>query len=461
MINKQKYKDFMIVDAEGNVIFADIKSIKNLYGNGTEIIDRNIHEMFCNINETYPTLQAARKGISTTHFEIPVTIPSGEQIMKVGCAFPICNGHETVAALEFSELICVEKSADVRDDDKPASESKLSKNNTKYTLHDIITQDPTMLDLKKYIERLALTDSNVLIYGETGTGKEMVAQALHNGSRRYTQKFISVNCSAIPSSIIESLLFGSVKGSFTGAEDKTGFFEQAEGGTLFLDEINSLNPMLQVKLLKAVESKVIRRIGALKEIKIDVRIIAATNSEPYELMKKGKLMPDLFHRLAVIYLCLPPLNERGKDVVLLADYFRTYFNQQMQKNILPFSEDIQELFISYNWPGNVRELRNVIEGAFTFAENDEIMLKELPEYLINKCRPQPKKFAAMKLLENESQLSLVERKSLLERTIVENVWISSNRNLTAAAKKLGISKQLMRYKLSKYQGEEYGNKEKL
>lgn len=454
MINKQKYKDFMIIDAEGNIIFADIKSIKNLYANGTEIIDRNIHEIFCNLNETYPTLQAARKGIPTTHFEVPATISSGKQMRKVGCAFPICNGHETVAALEFSEIICGEKSLDIRDDDKFANESRLSKNNTKYTVHDIITQDPTMLSLKEYIERLALTDSNVLIYGETGTGKEMVAQALHNGSRRYTKKFISVNCSAIPSSIIESLLFGSVKGSFTGAEDKTGFFEQAEGGTLFLDEINSLNPMLQVKLLKAVESKVIRRIGALKETKVDVRIIAATNNEPYELMKEGRLMPDLFHRLAVIYLCLPTLNERGRDVVLLADYFLANFNKQMKKNILPFSEDIQELFLSYNWPGNVRELRNVIESAFTFAENEEITLNDIPGYLINKCRLQPEKNVEAKLLKNESQLSLSERKSLLERTIVENVWINSNRNLTAASKKLGISKQLMRYKLSKYQGGE-------
>lgn len=443
MINRRKYKDFMIIAPDGQILYGDVGSLQHFETDIRSINGKYLREIYPNLNEDYPTVRAAREGLSFPHFEYQVGGRSNGMMTKIGCAYPICQGEKPVAALEFSELVYDRDH--IREIEKHAEHLIYRKNNTRYITEDIITSDETMLLIKEKIEKLALTDSTLLIYGQTGTGKELVAQALHNGGRRYARPFISVNCGALPASIIESILFGTVKGSFTGAEDKPGLFEQAEGGTLFLDEINSLDLMLQVKILKAVESKAVRRIGAVKERKVDVRIIAATNEEPHKLIKEGKMKPDLFYRLSVLYLYLPPLSERHEDILILADHFISYFNKKLNLNIKPLDSEIKNLFMSYSWPGNVRELRNAIEGAVAFVENDRITINEIPDYIVKSCM----KGRNCRSLEQWKGIDLSEKSALLEKTIVQAVYEMEEGNLTRTAKRLGISKQLLHYKLQK------------
>jgi len=442
MINHKEHKDLMVIDRSGTIIYADVGN-SQYFGSGAESLHgKNLRDVYMNFDEEYPALKAVREGKAYENFRIEILSDKGAKLTKTGSVYPIFENDKPIAALELSTLLY--NRSHIREIEGNADHLMYRKNNTKYLINDIITQDPAMIEIKERIEKLAITDATVLIYGETGTGKELVAQALHNSSRRYSKKFISVNCSAIPASIIESLLFGTVKGSFTGAEDKAGLFEQAEGGTLFLDEINSLDVFLQVKIMKAVESKVVRRIGSIREKEVNVRIIAATNQEPRKLIREGKFKPDLFHRLAAVYLTLPRLSQRPGDIMVLADYFRTYFNRSMNMEIEPFDEDIKRLFMNYDWPGNVRELRNVVEGAFAFAENNKITMEHMPKYIINKMGMGRERSIAV-----EDGLSLAEKTDMIEKAIIDSIYKKNNNNLTDAARELGISKQLLRYKMMK------------
>ena len=443
MINKNQYSDILITDREGKIIHGDFANPRYFNMDPGNITGHNIRELYKNIDDGYPALAAAKKGEAFDHFQVKVETAGGSILTKTGAAYPIFDGDVPIAAIEFSDFHYDKDH--IREIESHADYPIYRKNDTRYILEDIITQDPSMERVKEQIERFSTTDSGVLIYGETGTGKEMVAQALHNRSRRYYHKFISVNCGAIPSSIMEGLIFGTTRGSFTGAEDRPGLFEQADGGTIFLDEINSLDPMLQIKLLNAVESKTVRRLGALREKEVDVRIIAATNEDPKRLMDEGRLKPDLYYRLAVIYMYLPPLRERGNDVNVISDYFVNYFNRRMGLDIKPIDKEIRKIFKRYTWPGNVRELRNAIEGAFAFAENDRITVKEIPEYIIEKSMGRTGMPEA-----SEGRGTLAGMSSAMEHAIISEGYRRAGGSLTKAAEMLGISKQLLRYKLSKY-----------
>ena len=252
------------------------------------------------------------------------------------------------------------------------------KNNTIFTIDDIITVNPKMLEIKDKISRVAKTDSSVLIYGKTGTGKEVVAQAIHNMSKRYNAPFVALNCGAIPATLLESILFGTVKGSFTGSNDTQGFFEQANGGTLFLDEINSLDVSMQGKLLKAIEDKTIRRIGGNKNIELDLRIISATNESPEVLMSEKRLRKDLFYRLGVVEMNIPALSERKEDIPGLTDYFIDLYNNKMDIYINRVQPQVLDCFYKYDWPGNIRELKNAIETTYNNVTSSEIQVKDLP-----------------------------------------------------------------------------------
>lgn len=251
----------------------------------------------------------------------------------------------------------------------------------RYHFHNLIGKSYQMQRIYDLIERVSKTDSTILITGETGTGKELVARAIHYNSLRKNYDMIAVNCAALPETLLESELFGHVKGAFTGAiRDKKGKFELADKGTIFLDEISELSIPTQVKLLRVLQERQIERVGGEKSIHVDIRIIAATNEDLLELIGKGKFRKDLFYRLNIVSISLPPLRERTDDIPLLVDHFINKFNNRFNKNISGISQGVLRKLMSYSWPGNIRELEGVIEKAVLLEETDIIENIELLTY---------------------------------------------------------------------------------
>jgi DNA-binding NtrC family response regulator len=250
----------------------------------------------------------------------------------------------------------------------------------KFEFNNIIGKSKKMQEIFSLIEKVALGSSTVIIYGGSGTGKELVAKAIHYNSPRADRPFIPFNCGAIPETLVESELFGHTKGAFTGAiQAKKGLFEEANGGTLFLDEISTILPSVQVKLLRVLQEKELMRVGSTERIKIDVRMIAATNENLEENMKKGKFREDLFYRLHVFPIFLPDLKDRREDIPLLAYHFLDLYSKEAKKEIKGISKEAMKLLLEYHWPGNVRELENTIERAVIMTDQDHVVPNDLPK----------------------------------------------------------------------------------
>lgn len=302
-------------------------------------------------------------------------------------------------------------------------------------IYGILGESKEMFNIFSSIPKAAATSATVLITGESGTGKELVARAIHYNSSRSSAPFVPINCGGIPEALFESELFGYVKGAFTGANaSRAGFFQTADGGTIFLDEISETSPAMQVKLLRVLQDKQVCMVGANRTIKVDVRILAATNKNLVNLMAEGRFREDLFFRLNVIPLTIPPLRERENDIPLLIQHFSTKFSREYNKAIPSFSEKAIEVLDNYTWPGNVRELENVIHQLVAMTENEIIDVPDLPSLM---------RFSAL-------------RKAGFNRTLAEvqadhiyNVLASVNDNKTKAAKILGIDRKTLREKIKK------------
>ncbi|MDQ5985478.1 MAG: Regulatory protein AtoC [Syntrophus sp. SKADARSKE-3] len=255
----------------------------------------------------------------------------------------------------------------------------------KFDVGKMIGYSETIKKVFEKIEKVASTDSTVLVHGESGTGKELVARAIHFNSERRDCPMIPVNCGAIPEELLESELFGHEKGAFTGAiRTRVGRFELAQGGTIFLDEIGDMSPSLQVKLLRVIQEKQFERIGGMKTINADVRIIAATNQDLERLVAEKRFREDLYYRINVIPIHLPPLRERGLDIAILANHFLKIFSHSKKRNVHRIAPDVMDLLLSYNWPGNVRELENLIEMLVVMKEDGDIVISDLPEKISRK-----------------------------------------------------------------------------
>lgn len=365
---------------------------------------------------------------------------SGQAVTNIYCTMPLMQDNKIVGAVDFARVI----------GEKERKNILLKGNRDKnryYSVNDIISNTPEMIRIKDMISQVAQTDSSVLIYGETGTGKEMIAQAIHTSSNRNNKNFVVQNCAAIPATLLEGILFGTVKGSFTGAEDHPGLFEIANGGTLFLDEINSMELSMQAKLLRAIEEKKIRRVGGSKPINIDVKIISALNQDPIECVNNNLLRQDLFYRLNVVQFYLPPLRERRKDIELLTNHFIFKYNLKMNKQIHGIDNDVRKLFSEYYWPGNIRELQNVIEGAFNTAGFKLIRMENMPQYLIKSYEKQQDSLISEKL--PEDGIELKEVMAEYEKRILK-MALGEAETIAEAARKLNISKQDLNYKMKKY-----------
>lgn len=314
---------------------------------------------------------------------------------------------------------------------------------TTFLLEDI-KGNGTMKRITEEARKIARRNSPVLIIGETGTGKELFAQGIHNASLHSKGPFIPINCAAIPETLLESLLFGTVKGAFTGATESPGLFEQASDGTIFLDEINSMSLPLQAKLLRILQDRTVRRLGSTVEIPLNCRIISATNMDPIETVEKKIMRSDLYFRLATVTLYIPPLRERKEDIQLLAMHFIKKYNNEFGLFINKISVEVIEHFEHYHWPGNVRELENFIEGAMNFVQpNDRILkLNHLPEYFRERIF-QVKEHQKSLIFKGKLQNVLQET----EKALIESILADNKGNITRASQELGISRQNLHHKL--------------
>src|SRR6478752_6020063 len=309
---------------------------------------------------------------------------------------------------------------------------------------DILAKSQKMLDIFRTISKISEYKTTVLVTGESGAGKELVARAIHRRSKR-SGPFVAVNCGAIPENLLESELFGHKKGAFTDAlHDRHGLFEEATGGSLFLDEIGELPLNLQVKLLRVLEDEKIRRLGDTRDLQVDVRIVAATHRDLHAETKAGRFREDLFYRLNVLPIHVPPLRDRREDIPLLIEHFVTRNNTRLRANIQGIDSEARRLMFEYGWPGNVRELENTIERAMVLAEGDQIVAQDLPERLREARDPVQTQLAS-------GELSVKKTMRIVEEILIRRALQRTKGNRTRAAEILEISHRALLYKIKDYQ----------
>lgn len=447
----------------------DIKGETILYNNAMaklegleihDVINKHIFDIFPSLDESTSTLYTVMKTGRPIINKVQSYLNyNGEKIVTMNTTMPLFEEGKKVGAFEIAQNITEIKELSERLVDlkqeliniNNRGNNKAEKEKKYYTFEDIIGNSELFKRAIDIGRKASETSSNVFIYGETGTGKELFAQSIHYSGIRSNEHFVAQNCAALPESLLESILFGTVKGSFTGAVDRAGLFEQAHGGTLLLDEINSMGLNLQAKLLRVIQEGYIRRVGGLKDIPVDVRIIATTNESPEQAIDQGKIRRDLFYRLNVVFIEVPLLKDRIKDIRLLSEYFIKKFNKLLDKNVWIISENVFKIFEQHSWPGNVRELQNVIEGAMNLIRNDEHVIKEnhLPPYINKLMKKKGNILQSFKEIDVEEPLpniiSQVEKEIILKR-LEENDY-----NISKAARSMKIKRQTLQHKLKKYE----------
>lgn len=453
ILNIYNYIDgLMITDKDGKIVYyktyrPDLINLKE-----NKILGKNVLSIYPNLtSETSSIMRVLKTGEPIYNEKQYLESYDGQKLNVVNTTLPIVENDRIVGVIDVSQYM------DPSYQRKEVVISMASNKGIKnlYEIDDIISNSKSMESLKSRIPMVASTDSSVLIYGETGTGKELVAQSIHTSSTRKQNIFVSQNCAAIPGNLLEGILFGTTKGSYTGAENKPGLFEIANGGTLFLDEINSMDIGVQSKLLKAIEEKQVTRIGGYKPIKTNIKILSAVNEDPLVSVREKRLREDLFYRLSAVQLNIPPLRERGDDLSYLVKYFIKEFNQKMNRDVLDIDSEIEWIFKNYSWPGNVRELRNIIEGAFNVSSNRIIRKRDIAEYVYRK---HPK--SEFDNFEDSNQDLILSEEKIFSKSLPEMLeeyerkiliyTISNSSSFVEAAEKLQITKQSLNYKLNKY-----------
>jgi two-component system, NtrC family, response regulator PilR len=408
-----------------NLVLSDIKMQD---GNGLDLL-RGVHA------ESPDTPVVLMTAYATTETAI--------EALRMGAADYILKDNENF--LDEVE-ITVNKSLEIA---RLRQENRLLKRNFRqqHAVDKIVGTSPRMKELFHSIAMVGSTSSTVLITGESGTGKELVAKAIHNSSNRADFPFVSINCGAFPETLLESELFGYMKGAFTGAtQNKVGLFEAADKGTLFLDEIAEMSLPMQVKLLRSLQERRLRRLGGTEEIPFDVRVIAATNQNLSKMIQEGRFREDLYYRVSVIPLEIPPLRERTEDIPALAEHFLEEFNRKMQRSILRISLEAMEYLKKYAWPGNVRELENTIERAVAFENTEEIRVERLPAKICGLNNTDNNRLPRLSKngLDLEKYLAEIEKSYLME-ALQKAGGVQTN-----AAELLKMSFRSFRYLVKKY-----------
>ncbi len=440
-----------IVDASGKIVYYNMAAKQLDEIDVDKAIGRHILEVYPSLTfETSTLLRVLRTGKPIYNVEQNFINYKGDKISTLNSTIPIFYNNKILGALEVSRNITKvrelsEKIVYLQKElyEKNENHGKPSKPSAKYTFLDIIGQNKEMLKLKSLGLKAAISDSPVMIAGSTGTGKELFVQSIHNSGNRKYKPFIAQNCAALPSNLLESILFGSVKGSFTGAENRPGLFELANGGTLFLDEINSMPLELQTKLLRVIQDGRVRRVGSSSTTDVDVRIISAINTDINNVVETKQIRQDLFFRLNVITLVIPELSKRKEDIPSLADHFIKKYNDKCNKFFRGISREVLDIFLDYSWPGNVRELEHAIESAISLYDGEIIREEHLPfqfkNYQINNSF----------IMDTSTIQPLSQAVERVEKDIILSALEQTDYNISKAAKLINIPRQTLQYKLKK------------
>lgn len=433
-----------IVDSDGNTIYYNSSMSKVEGLRQEQVIGKKVTEYLKGVEDDASTLMNALKN-NRKYVDIiqQYKSNSGNKITTINTTIPVVSEGKVIAAIEISKDLTRLKELNEK---ICKLQPHINNNTVYYSFKDIIGNSNEQRRAVNIAMKASLSNSSVLIYGETGCGKELLSQSIYSNGIRKDKPFIAINCAAIPDALLESMLFGTVKGSFTGAENKKGLFEEARKGTIMLDEVNSMNPTLQSKLLRVLQDGYLRPLGSNKMIDVDVRIIATLNEEPEKLIKEGKLRKDFYYRLSVIRIDVPPLRERKEDIPLFIDEFLKYYNKILGKNVQSIEPCVMDSFFDYDWPGNVRELKNTIESAMNMCDNEKILFKQyfdnrIVNNIVTSCNVKSN---------IEGEQSLEEYIDKIERDVIYNSLIENSFNITKTSKKLKISRQNLQYKIKKY-----------
>lgn len=452
LVSENIYSGMFIVDKNGIVQFYN-QSANDLAGLNVEnAIGKHMLEIFPKLSEETSTImRALSTGESIKNYVQNYYNYKGKLVSILSTTLPFYENGEITGAIEIFSDVDQYKNINQNKHNKKIDSNFIESAN--YTVDDIIGNSKCVRDIKAKILKIANSKSPVLVYGDTGTGKELIVQSIHNASYRKDNPFIAQNCAAIPGTLLESILFGTMLGSFTGAKDSKGLIEAADGGTLFLDEINSMDVTLQAKLLRVLQDGQIRRIGENKVRNVDVRIITALNQDPYKAIEEGKIRSDLFYRLNVINFYILPLKERTEDLKKLSEFFLNEINRELNKNIVGFSDEVIEFFYKYDWPGNVRELRHSIEHAVNITEKNIITRSDLPKYIgINSLGERV--IDGTKNVRDNSVPKIIDGPltTILEnyeRKIIGDALMQNDYNISKTSRKLDIPRQTLYYKMDK------------
>ena len=452
-----------VYDADLRVVYYNrvFRRMMDLSDN-VEVQGEKLLDIF-DVDENYSTTIAALQTKQTVRGRYDqYKSTTGKELQTVNAAHLIMQGERVLGAISIERDMQLTKKmiADLLEDQNILSQhlqpSVHMQGNVRYTLRNLIGFSPALVSAVELARKMAPNESAILIQGETGTGKEIFAQGIHALSSRRDKNFVAVNCAAIPESLIEGTLFGTVKGAFTGSADKAGLMEEANHGTLFLDEMNSMSPSMQAKLLRVLQEKKLRRVGGTKEIPLDVRIISSCNENVYALMESGRLRRDIFYRLSSVVIEIPPLRERGRDLEELVWYYI-----RSTSGVEPVNEIEQgfwERLYAHRWPGNVRELFHILGYALNVSEGGVLRERDLPSYFpgarSGAVLPEPETVISEPPESGPDKSSYAAGFNALcadyERRIISGAFATCSGNLTKTAELLKLSRQNLQYYIRKY-----------
>lgn len=424
---------------------------------GVNITGRHLLDMY-DLEETVSTTMTALRTQSPVIDRVDqFSVDNGTFIASANTSYPIFQNGQLSGAVTFEhteETIqkYYQSIQDTRQALKHFSGNAAPVRFSGYTFENVIGSSEKLRSAAELAQRVAPQNSPVMLVGETGTGKEIFAQSIHRSSPRAGKKFVAINCAAIPETLIESLLFGTAKGSFTGSEDKAGYFEEASGGTLFLDELNSMSLVMQSKLLRVLQERTFRRVGGKKDLELDVRIISSCNEDPFQTVEENKFRRDLFYRLSSVIIELPPLREHLEDLEQLTWYHLEQTAFQYVHRITRIQPQVYQLLGAYRWPGNVRELFHVLDYAQNVADSDVMTVEHLPAYLRKNQAPAPRQ-SAPPTPSGHIDFSHTSLQALMddyEKEVITQALDRCGYNISQTAQALGILRQSLQYRIRKY-----------